>query len=198
MEGMSTSFDRAESARRDMAESYQKAQSYREIATHAKEDAVNVGANANQVFQEWLLNQPSTRGDGKMRLDEAENIIRHHPQLAANYAEQFSRQYVQQMMSRSERQLPHSAQSIEASYQSQSQKMKGESDIASNNQSDKTTLLHAATQFNISSTTPMDKSVNSEVDSFIADHQKQATHSEPIDSAGQKIVEEVKNHDKKG
>ncbi|MCE3237353.1 MAG: hypothetical protein K0R24_334 [Gammaproteobacteria bacterium] len=198
VEGMSTSFDHAESARRDMLESYQKAQNYREIATHAKEDAVNVGANASQVFQEWLLNQPSTRGDGKMNLDEAENIVRHHPQLAANYAEQFSRHYVQQMMSRSDSQLSYSAQSVEASYQLQSQKMKGEKDVVSDYQShNKAALSRIATQTNLSSNTPMDKSIKNDVDSFIAAHQKEATHVEPIDSAGQKIIKEVKHQEKK-
>jgi len=198
VEGMSTSFDRAESARSDMTESYQKAQSYREVAAHAEENAVSINANASQVFQEWLLSQPSTRGEGKMSLDEAENIVRHQPQLAASYAEKFSHQYVEQMLSRSDRPLSHSAQSLKASYQSQNQKIKGESTIAFNYQSNHETISHTAMQSNISSmTTSMDKSVKGEVDAFIVDHNKQATHSEPIDSAGQKITKEVKNHDKK-
>ena len=196
VDGMSASFDRAESARHEMTQSYQEAQSYREVATRAQENSVSINANASQVFQEWLASQPGTNGHGQMGLQGAEHIIRHEPQLAASYAEKFSQQYTRQMMSKPDMQLSHSAHSVEASYKSGSREMKGESAVSSHYQSNQANLLHKAERSNISPATSIDQSIKGKTEGYIADHQTQATNSSSINSAGHKIAAEVSNHDK--
>lgn len=94
---ISASFDTAKSARDDMTLSQQEAQSYREVASSARDNAVSVSSNASQPFIEWFAKQISDDGH-PIGLQKAENIIKNDPIKASQYAEEFSQQYVKTLI----------------------------------------------------------------------------------------------------
>jgi conjugal transfer mating pair stabilization protein TraG len=96
-DSMSSSYDTALQARSEMSASLQQADSFKSASTYATQESNSINQNLNQSFVSWLSEQDVPGGHGAMGIHSAESIMMNDPQLAQDYAKQFSQQTVQQM-----------------------------------------------------------------------------------------------------
>jgi conjugal transfer mating pair stabilization protein TraG len=80
-----SSFDTAHQARQEMVANYQHAQSYRQVASLAEENATSINSNANQTFMQWLAHQPELQ-----HVSHIEKLMIQDPITAQRYAERFT------------------------------------------------------------------------------------------------------------
>jgi conjugal transfer mating pair stabilization protein TraG len=91
VDGISSSWDRANQARHEMVANYQKSESLRHMASYAEENAVNINANYSQRLFEFVAKQPGTNGKGHMGMSSVDQIFL-DPELARPYVQDFIRQ----------------------------------------------------------------------------------------------------------
>jgi len=88
---VSNSFDHSAQTRNEMGSQYQQSQNFKDMASYAEENSTSINSNANQVFMNWLKDQPSPGSTGKsMGMRSAEYMMTNEPELAQGYAERFS------------------------------------------------------------------------------------------------------------
>lgn len=190
---MGTSFDRANSARQDMTNSFQQAESYREMASVAQENSVSINSNASQVFIEWLSKQPGTNGHGHMGMQSAEYILTHEPELARQYASNFSKGYSQSMLSSWSSNLPHSKQSIHSSYENHNQTISGQSSIQTSANNNENILRESIKQAGILEKSEIDVSARRVSENIINDNKNKLEDGHQDTShRGDKIELDVK------
>jgi conjugal transfer mating pair stabilization protein TraG len=95
--GLSASLDKTQQARQDMTSNLQQSEGFRQIASHAQENAVNINSNASQAFfngmREWMAEQPGTNGKGTLGLGAFEKMQVNDPEGFAGYAKQYAEKY---------------------------------------------------------------------------------------------------------
>lgn len=89
LDGMSSSFDKAEQASKSYSAHIQESSSYRELESYARDTASTVNYNANQEFIDFVANKPLYSGQGAMGINQAEALLRANPELRNRYAEHF-------------------------------------------------------------------------------------------------------------
>lgn len=97
LDNIQASLDKAQSMHQDATSSFQEAQNYQTMASLSQDQAVSVNANASQPFVEWLAREVDSQTQAPMGLEKAAELIAHHPQMAQEYADQFSKQYTQSL-----------------------------------------------------------------------------------------------------
>jgi conjugal transfer mating pair stabilization protein TraG len=81
----SASLDKVGAVHNDVAQHWQEAQGYHDLAQRAKEDSFTINSNANQAFMTWLANTQ------KLSVTEAESMLLHEPTRAHQYWQQFAK-----------------------------------------------------------------------------------------------------------
>jgi conjugal transfer mating pair stabilization protein TraG len=194
IENIGASYDKAESARHDMQQSYQEAKSYREIASLAQENAVSINSNFGQVFKEWFANQPGTNGQGRLGEAGVETLIKYHPEIARSYAERFSEQYTSNLMKHSHG-LPSSA-SIKAEYQASLHQHQNESKVSGGYQSNFKHIQHKANSADIDPNMKIDESEKGHTEGFISSQQNNVNQkSTSLDAYGKVTRDSVHRAD---
>lgn len=116
LDSIGSSFDRANSLRKDSDAHFQQAASYRNVASHAEENAVQTNVNAGQAFLDFIANQPGTNGRGRMGIMTAVGELR-DPENAKLFAEYFARDYANRHLSTLGQGVPHSQQEVKQMHQ---------------------------------------------------------------------------------
>ncbi len=91
-DNIGSSFDRAYQARHEMMANYQQAQSYREMASHAEENATSINSNASQAFVNWLQRQP------ELQHASIEKMMTSDPAHGEAYAMRFTQEQASQAL----------------------------------------------------------------------------------------------------
>lgn len=189
---MSVSFDTAKSARDDMTLSFQEAQSYRELASSARENAVSISSNASQPFIEWFAKQTADDGSA-IGLQRAENIIKNDPMKASQYAEQFSQQYVKTLIQSPSHHAHNSIQSsLDKSWGNPSQNTLVQRHFNDSNAS----ITHQALSKGLDFNNKIDSSIKNETEHSITQHQNNiALHKSIINQKGDGIKQAIYEED---
>lgn len=112
-QSVGSSFDLAHQARHEMMANCQQSQSYREMASHAEENAISINSNASQAFMQWLQKQPELQHPG-----EVEKLMTQDSLKAQAYAQRFTQEQARHALQG----LNHSASSpkdIKATFEKQ-------------------------------------------------------------------------------
>jgi hypothetical protein len=194
LDGTSASLDRAETARNEMTQSYQSAQSYRAIASRSQDESSNINSNLSQVFKEWMMHQPGTNGHGKMSVNAVENIMANHPEIAASYAQRFSEDYVKNVATDWNKDISTSSKNIHQSYEAGIKKSNDEYRVQSNYDKNQTIIEEKARKTGLNQTKKLDESVKLETNQLIQANQNKLSESKnTIDQQGHDIQEQIKN-----
>ena len=86
---MSSHFEQGNTYRNEAISHLEQANSFRQVANWSKDNGVVIDSNADQIFIEWLANQPRPFQHEPMGLVAAEEMIVHQPDVASSYGEQF-------------------------------------------------------------------------------------------------------------
>lgn len=186
------SLDRAESARHDLSQSYQAAQSYREVASRAQEDSRSVNSNLSQPFLEWMTHQPGSNGNGNMTMRDVENIMKNHPALAADYANRFSDQYVKEIATHWNGDIQSSQQSIQQAYERGANHIEGQNAIEAGFQYMQSDITQKGSQAGVNLGQKIDASARIHTEKLIRENQQQISNSRtPIEDEGMIIQDSV-------
>jgi len=88
MNNIGESLDSAASARNEMTASMSEANSYREAASFATDNAVSINTNQSQGFVDWMSHQKAP-GGGTLGITGAEHVLNSEPELANQYANEY-------------------------------------------------------------------------------------------------------------
>lgn len=88
MNNIGESLDSAASARQEMNASMSEANSYREAASFATDNAVSINTNQSQGFVDWMSHQEAP-GGGTLGITGAEHVLNSEPELANQYANEY-------------------------------------------------------------------------------------------------------------
>lgn len=117
-DSMSASYDNTIQASKNYSTHMQEANSYRELASYAKNNAANINYNANQDFIEFIASKPLYTGQGAMGINQAEALLRTNPELRTAYTNEFVQQKTQESMDnwRAQHITPNSVASAHAGF----------------------------------------------------------------------------------
>lgn len=166
---IANSFDQGDVLRHEATSNFTKAKNYSELASRTFENAASVNANYTQEFYEWMKQQPSIMGHGKMSRSAIENMAVHDPALLQNYANRFVQTKTSQVMSTAK--LTRSADkedAIQAAFYSNNQSLPTTSNIGRENQQNLQTIQSAVSQAKISE---VDHHIDLKINHQIVEHQ---------------------------
>jgi conjugal transfer mating pair stabilization protein TraG len=142
-DSVASSFEQANRASHDMSTHLQQAQSYREMASLAQENTRNINTNYNQVFYEWLSNQPGTDGHGHMGTTGAATVLR-DPGMGQAYAQRFVEEHGSSLMPHMQGNMPHSSSDVQSAYRASQSSVKTESAITGQYGADRNQVFQMA------------------------------------------------------
>lgn len=94
-----SAYEEATMHRKEATASLQEASAYRQMATIATENALQINTNSNQEFVNWLQKQPAPNSQsGQMGRANAEYILSNDPETSRYYASRFAEQKTQEML----------------------------------------------------------------------------------------------------
>jgi len=140
--GVSSHFERANSLRTEAQASFNQAESFREMASYAKEKSASIDENASSDFVDWMSGQPDPGGHGAMGITQAESILNHNHDLGMHYAEQYVSQQSQSWMNKWESDL-HNQSAIQQDFQSNQKLIGNESTLETLGQAQKVAVQQA-------------------------------------------------------
>ena len=122
---MNAASEQSNQLRNEASASYQKSQSYSELASKAKQHGHQINANMNQEYFNWLQQQPLSNSKGVMGVQEAQTIVTSRPDMDRDYQKSFIKEKMQGV----EKYLKNdkftsSQQQVEAAFQSLASGMK--------------------------------------------------------------------------
>jgi hypothetical protein len=180
---MGSSFDKAESARHDMQNSYQEAESARQNASFAEEHAASIQVSGAQRFSEWIANQPGTNGQGRMGPRSVE-AIQKDPVLAQHYANQFLDQYKQEIAGNWNHGLSSTKQGIQSQFHSNNHHTQGASAVQAFGDAQKTHIQQQSNQDGLTSNRFVDDSAKKQTNRALINNQKE------VSGGGERIVQQ--------
>lgn len=187
-----SSFDKATAARQDMSSNFQQAESYREMASVAQENAININSNASQPFLEWLAKQPGTNGRGAMGMRAAESVLT-DPELARGYASSFSQGYAKSMLSNWGSHLPHSQQAVHKAYEQNNHTVLGEGSVQSSVNNNQDILQASINTSGVVQKSAIDSTIRPATEALVKGSQSEINRNETFSKSHEnKIVTEVK------
>lgn len=159
-----SSFDSAVQSRHDMSAQFQRAESYRDAASFAKENSVAINNTASQPFMDWMVQQSAPGSNGPMGYNSAEYILNNRPDLAQSYAENFSKAEANNLMQNFSRNSGNaSALQTSSDYVHESSRIPGQSSIGSNEHANHELISTAASQEGLGEDKFVDSSARSGV-----------------------------------
>lgn len=169
LENISTSLDRAHQEQTQAAAQFQQAETYRQVASVAEENAVNINSNATQEFMTHL--QHSGRS-----MRDIEQTMVNHPEQAQAIADEFTRGKAQAFIRNFQKQAGSSEAKIKQADRDNDQTLKTQ-----HKPSDPKTLYHAdqaqitekAHAQGLNKDTLIDKKPAQEVGRFIMEKSKE-------------------------
>lgn len=126
---LGNTLEHLENERSEATASFQKADSYRQMASLAEEESVTINSQGNQVFFEWLAEQPNPNGGGTLGARGAETMMTQHPEVAEQYAKTFSAHYSEHLATDWAHHLPETGSAVEGMYGDMSKTLPSGDDI---------------------------------------------------------------------
>lgn len=188
-----SSWDEAQTRRQEAVSSFHQAESYRNIASMSRENAINVDVNAGQEFYEYLSSQPGTNGHGHMGSSGAAAILR-DPVLAKHYADQFASQYTHNMVTNWNGGMAHSVQEVNDKYHANNQSIPTGEATMNYNQNNQLRIAEASRYSNLGEKNFISDSLQKKVEDKII-NEKAVIHnsSSLLINSGQIQVNKVNN-----
>lgn len=187
---ISSSFDRAESARHDFQSHYQEAQNARENASRMEEHAATIQINGNQEYNKWLENRPGTNGHGKMGSRSIEAINK-DPHLNQYYANQFIEQYKAKLESGWNHGMASSKPEIHRQYEMNNKMIPNQSMISSDYDASVREIKHKAHIKGLDDKNLIDTSIKQNTISQLSNVKHQ------INDQSQSIIQQGESHQHK-
>ena len=187
VDNVGSSFDRATQARHEMTSNLQQAQSYREAASFAEENAATINSNASQAFMNSMVDQPhaSTK--------EIEGMMVNNPAAAQATAEQFVQEQAQQYLQNFHHAAGSSPESIKEEFGRSNHQVPTDTDVVQKNIKDKAELQSIATDRGLKPGHIVDKQTEREAHSIIANSKLGAnTGKKDVYQKGENITGEIK------
>lgn len=185
LDSMGSSFDKSNSLRKDADAHFQQAASYRNVASHAEENAVQTNVNAGQAFLDYIANQPGPNGHGRMGVMTAVSALR-DPENAKLFAEHFARDYANRNLSSLGQGVPHSQQEIRQIHQNNAESISTQAnvDLQKHQTVNKGQVMTSAGQRELLNESLVDASVKGLAESkFEANKQVLQQHKDQLDNA---------------
>jgi len=95
----STGYDKSMHYRDEALASFSESEGYHQQANISNEQVSSINLDAQTSFVDWLSNQRAPNSTGKIGLQQAEDLIRHDPELATAYAREFVKEKTSQSVS---------------------------------------------------------------------------------------------------
>ncbi|MCR9192610.1 MAG: conjugal transfer protein TraG N-terminal domain-containing protein [Gammaproteobacteria bacterium] len=108
----STGYDKSTHYRDEALASFAESEGYHQQANISNEQISAINLDAQTGFVDWLSHQRAPNSTGKIGLQQAEELIRHDPQLATGYAREFVKEKTSQSISQFNRAHPIGAESV--------------------------------------------------------------------------------------
>lgn len=193
VDNMGSSFEHAEGFRRDMQSSLQQAESYREQANKAEEDAVRIDTVGNQEFVNWVANQPGSDGTGKLGTDSVRHIM-HEPELRDKYLKSFAENYKKEIENKWSHGLPHSSQAIQKTYHENNKHIPNSSKIQNTNKTEHQQMEERARTSGLTPNHLIDYSAKKQTEEIIKNNAEEVYKShQSINKDGNVIQQKVEN-----
>lgn len=170
VENASSSFDKAESYRRDMQRNLSEAESARDMASLVEEKADSINVNSNQAFVEWFINQPGTDGKGRLGYRGAERIS-HDPNAMMFYARQYAEQHKPAVTSNWQHDLASKKDEIIHIHHSKQQNLPNQSKVQSHHSLTNDDIHHQANQKGLSPNHVIDHSSVQQTEELLKNNQ---------------------------
>lgn len=176
-QSIASSFDQAEQARQDMQSQYQQSESFRNMASYAKDNSLSINANASQPFLDWMKNQSAPGSHGPMGMDSVEYIMANRPGLAQEYAQRWSQQEASQLANNfSQQSGGMSSSSVQSDFQSNNSNVPSDGSVRGHQTSHDNTVLSKAHSQGLGAGSIVDHSAEQQADDVL--HQAQQSIAE--------------------
>jgi len=182
-----SSFDQASGARHEVMSNLQQSQSYRDMASYAQENATSINSNATQSFMNWLEKQPGTQHSGSI-----ENMMVNDPQMAQQYAHQYTKQQVQSYINEFHKEKNASPSAISTTYQENNKQVPNNGSIAAINESNQKIITNDATQKGLKESPVSEQAMRDTENLIHGSEYGVATGKELLGQQGDKLQQEIK------
>jgi len=161
IDNMGTAYDKAQTARSEAVSSYNSAQSYREMASYAEDNAVTINTNGGQVLMQRLQAQGMTP-------TQIENLMTQHPEQAQAVVQAAMQDYAQSMTEGWSHGMASDKAVIEKQAHLNNQTIDGEARIDTQHQQEKMKLETKAKNEGLAKADIVDREAKSETENLIA------------------------------
>lgn len=192
-DNVSSSFDRAENYRKDMASNLQSADNYRQMASYFEENSVHIDDNLTNEFVDWLAKQPNRDGTGKLGIDSVPAIM-HDPEYKNKYLQKFANEYKTQFEHDWNHGLSHSKHAIEQTYQNNNRQINSSNTISQFNQTNEKSIRKKSHSEGLSKNHLVNESAKQDTEkNLLADKSNVDTGLNEVDNKGQVVTQKVES-----
>ncbi len=125
----STGYDKSMHYRDEALASFSESEGYHQQANISNEQVSSINLDAQTSFVDWLSNQRAPNSTGKIGLQQAEDLIRHDPELATAYAREFVKEKTSQSVSQFNRAHPIGAESVSHKFDAYKSQIAGQKEV---------------------------------------------------------------------
>jgi conjugal transfer mating pair stabilization protein TraG len=125
----STGYDKSMHYRDEALASFSESEGYHQQANISNEQVSSINLDAQTGFVDWLSHQRAPNSTGKIGLQQAEDLIRHDPELATAYAREFVKEKTSQSVSQFNRAHPIGAESVSHKFDAYKSQIAGQKEV---------------------------------------------------------------------
>ena len=125
----STGYDKSMHYREEALASFSESEGYHQQANISNEQVSSINLDAQTGFVDWLSHQRAPNSTGKIGLQQAEDLIRHDPELATAYAREFVKEKTSQSISQFNRAHPIGAESVSHKFDAYKSQIAGQKEV---------------------------------------------------------------------
>lgn len=189
VDNMGASYDRAQGLRTESMSNLQKAESYRQTANEASENAMSYRMTMDQKLAEYIASQPHPDGSGAITMARLSDITS-NPEVMRRYVDRFVQANLQDFMpTKSHHGVPNSQQAVERVFNQNNRHIGNMNTIQDRYDQDKQLIADQAAKKEMLSHS-VDRSTRQQVDADIIKHRNTVhDHREETTQQGQHIQE---------
>ena len=125
----SAGYDKSMHYRDEALASFAESEGYHQQANISNEQVSSINLDAQTGFVDWLSHQRAPNSTGKIGLQQAEDLIRHDPELATAYAREFVKEKTSQSVSQFNRAHHIGADSVQQKYDVYKSQVGGQKEV---------------------------------------------------------------------